>query len=124
MFQVSAGIFRPPPPVWIGLILANPKRKNTFPLFPEPEKGLAFFFSDITSQFYLLCFILAEYTELAFNNSVNTSSTAVTGHPALSINVGFSSGLPVGMMIVGKEFHEATLLNVAFAYENIRDSVN
>lgn len=67
-------------------------------------------------------FILAEYNEKAFNNSVNTSSTAVTGHPALSINVGFSNGLPVGMMIVGKKFDEATVLNVAYAYEKIRDS--
>lgn len=67
-------------------------------------------------------FFLAEYNEKAFNNSVNTSSTAVTGHPALSINVGFSNGLPVGMMIVGKKFDEATVLNVAYAYEKIRDS--
>ncbi|KAL9961243.1 hypothetical protein ACROYT_G030152 [Oculina patagonica] len=67
---------------------------------------------------------LTEYTEKSFSHSINTSSTAVTGHPAMSINVGFSSGLPVGMMIIGKKFQEATLLNVAFAYENIRDSVN
>ncbi|KAL9961246.1 hypothetical protein ACROYT_G030155 [Oculina patagonica] len=67
---------------------------------------------------------MTEYTEKAFNHSINTSSTTVTGHPAMSINVGFSSGLPVGMMIIGKKFQEATLLNVAFAYENIRDSVN
>ena len=44
----------------------------------------------------------------------------VTGHPALSINAGFSDGLPVGMMIVGRKFDEATVLNVAYAYEKIR----
>ena len=46
----------------------------------------------------------------------------VTGHPALSINAGFSDGLPVGMMIVGRKFDEVTVLNVAFAYEKIRDT--
>jgi len=66
-------------------------------------------------------FPLAEYNEKAFNNSVNTSSTTVTGHPALSISVGLSNGLPVGMMMVGKKFDEATVLNAAYAYERIRD---
>ena len=46
----------------------------------------------------------------------------VTGHPALSINAGFSDGLPVGVMIVGRKFDEATVLNVAYAYEKIRDA--
>ena len=66
-------------------------------------------------------FPVAEYNEKAFNNSVNTSSTTVTGHPALSISVGLSDGLPVGMMFVGKKFDEATVLNAAYAYERIRD---
>lgn len=64
---------------------------------------------------------MEEYNEKAFNNSVNTSSTTVTGHPALSISVGLSDGLPVGMMFVGKKFDEATMLNAAYAYERIRD---
>ena len=38
------------------------------------------------------------------------------------INAGFSDGLPVGMMIVGRKFDEATVLNVAYAYEKMRDS--
>ena len=52
---------------------------------------------------------------------MNTAPFSVTGHPALSINAGFSEGLPVGMMIVGRKFDETTVLNVAFAYEKIRD---
>ena len=32
--------------------------------------------------------------------------------------------LPVGMMIVGRKFDEATVLNVAYAYEKIRDTTN
>ena len=53
---------------------------------------------------------------------MNTSPFNLTGHPALSINAGFSCGLPVGMMLVGKKFDEATLLNAALAYERIRDA--
>ena len=52
----------------------------------------------------------------------NCSPFNVTGHPALSINAGFSDGLLVGMMIVGSKFEEATVLNVGYAYEKIRDS--
>ena len=53
----------------------------------------------------------------------NTCPFNLTGHPALSINAGFSAGLPVGMMIVGRKFDESTVLNVAFAYEKMRDSI-
>ena len=54
-------------------------------------------------------------------NAVSCSPFNVSGHPALTINAGFSEGLPVGMMIVGRKFDEATVLNVAYAYETIRD---
>ena len=64
----------------------------------------------------------AEYLEKAFEMVANCSSFNVTGHPALSINAGFSDGVPVGMMIVGRKFDEATVLNVAYAYEKIRDA--
>ena len=52
----------------------------------------------------------------------NTAPFNVSGHPAVSINAGFIEGLPVGMMIVGRKFDEATVLNVAYAYEKIRDN--
>ena len=52
----------------------------------------------------------------------NTGPFDVSGHPALSINAGFLNDLPVGMMIVGKMFDEVTVLNVAYAYEQIRDN--
>ncbi|CAH3021058.1 unnamed protein product, partial [Porites evermanni] len=58
----------------------------------------------------------------AFDFCENTGPFNVTGHPALTINAGFSDGLPVGMMIVGRKFDEATVLNVAFAYERLRDT--
>lgn len=41
----------------------------------------------------------------------------LAGVPALNIPVGFSNDLPVGMQIIGKHFDEATLYQVAYAYE-------
>jgi len=42
----------------------------------------------------------------------------VTGHPALSVCCGFSSsGLPIGMQIVGGSFQESMVFQVAHAYE-------
>ncbi|CAH3147488.1 unnamed protein product [Pocillopora meandrina] len=63
---------------------------------------------------------LREYLQCCSENYINTCTFNMTGHPALSINAGFSDGLPVGMMIVGRKFDEATVLNVAYAYERIR----
>ncbi|XP_062577632.1 amidase-like [Saccostrea cucullata] len=51
----------------------------------------------------------------------NTAPFNATGHPALTINSGFSEGFPCGMMVVGKMFDETTVLQVARAYEKIRD---
>ena len=59
--------------------------------------------------------------EKAFELTPNTCPFNVSGHPALSINAGFSAGLPVGMMIVGRKFDESTVLNVAYAYEQLLD---
>ena len=53
----------------------------------------------------------------------NTSAFNLTGHPSLSINVGLSDGLPVGMMVTGKMFDEVTVLNAAYAFEQLRDNL-
>lgn len=47
----------------------------------------------------------------------NTSPFDVTGHPACSVPAGLSDGLPVGLMIVGKRFDDATVLRVAASFE-------
>ena len=52
----------------------------------------------------------------------NTGPFDATGLPALSINAGFSEGLPVGMMIVGSMFDDIKVLNVAYAFEKLRDA--
>lgn len=49
----------------------------------------------------------------------NTAPFDVSGHPATSIPAGLSGGLPVGMMIIGKRFDDATCLRVASAFETL-----
>ena len=41
----------------------------------------------------------------------------LTGHPAISIPCGKSNGLPVGLMLVGRHFDDATVLRAAHAFE-------
>jgi amidase len=48
----------------------------------------------------------------------NTCPFDVTGHPATSVPAGLHDGLPVGMMIVGRQLADATCLRVAHAYES------
>jgi amidase len=47
----------------------------------------------------------------------NTAQFDLTGHPAISIPCGEVDGLPVGMMLVGRHFDEATIYRAAHAYE-------
>lgn len=59
-------------------------------------------------------------TRLATTNL--TSVWNLSGFPAMSIPCGFStSGLPIGMEIVGKPFDEATVLHIAHAYQQGTD---
>jgi aspartyl-tRNA(Asn)/glutamyl-tRNA(Gln) amidotransferase subunit A len=46
----------------------------------------------------------------------------LTGHPAISIPCGFTrDGLPVGLQLIGPKWGEATLLAIAFAFEQATD---
>lgn len=45
----------------------------------------------------------------------------MTGHPAMSVPMGFSGGLPLGMQIVGRRGDESTVLRVGAAYEAATD---
>lgn len=53
----------------------------------------------------------------SFGLTVNTFPFNVTGHPAMSVPCGQVDGLPVGMMLVGRHFHEATIYRAAHAHE-------
>jgi amidase len=57
--------------------------------------------------------------ERTLGKAFNTSPLNVTGHPAISVPAGLVDGLPVGMMIVGKRFDDATVLKVADAFESL-----
>ena len=56
-------------------------------------------------------------TQAAFGPLRNTAPFNSTHHPALSIPCGSVDGLPVGMMLVGRHWEEATLYRAAHAYE-------
>ncbi len=47
----------------------------------------------------------------------SSTPAAVAGYPSVAVPVGYSFGLPVGMSFIGKANSEATLLKLAYAYE-------
>ena len=61
------------------------------------------------------------YIQRAHEMLTNTAGHNVTGHPALTIPCGLSDGLPVGLMLIGKHFDEATIYRAAHAYEQSVD---
>ncbi|MBI1885842.1 MAG: Asp-tRNA(Asn)/Glu-tRNA(Gln) amidotransferase subunit GatA [Chloroflexi bacterium] len=50
-------------------------------------------------------------------SDVFTIPVNIAGLPAISVPCGFPGGLPVGFQVIGKPFDEATVLRVAYAYE-------
>ena len=62
-----------------------------------------------------------DYVDLALNMQQNTCPFDVSGHPALTVPCGMVGGLPVGLMLVGKHFDEATLIRVGHAFETLGD---
>jgi aspartyl-tRNA(Asn)/glutamyl-tRNA(Gln) amidotransferase subunit A len=59
---------------------------------------------------------VAMYLEDIYTLSVN-----LAGLPAMSIPAGFSTGLPVGLQIIGNYFAEGKLLNIAHQYQSATD---
>jgi len=60
---------------------------------------------------------LSEIINHGWNMLANTAPFDMTGHPSLSVPCGKSDGLPVGLMLTGRHFDDATLLRVAHAFE-------
>jgi len=52
-------------------------------------------------------------------SDIFTVHTNLTGHPGLSVPIGFTNGLPVGMQIIGPHFSEDLLFKVGHAYEQV-----
>ena len=51
--------------------------------------------------------------------SASLTMTNLTGHPALAFKAGFRDGLPVALMLTGRLYEEATLLQACRAYEQV-----
>jgi amidase len=64
---------------------------------------------------------LALYCQRGFEMLPNTCPFDVTGHPAMSIPCGMSGGLPIGLMLIGKHYNEATIYRAAHAFEQLGD---
>jgi amidase len=60
-----------------------------------------------------------EYVARALEMIPNTCPFDVTGHPALSVPVGKSEGLPVGMMLIGRHWEDGTVLRAGHAFERL-----
>ncbi len=80
-------------------VLVMPTLPTTAPPLPPPDAPLPLSF------------------RAASDMACNTAQFDVTGHPALSTPCGMVEGLPVGLMIIGRMFEEATLYRVAQALE-------
>jgi amidase len=61
------------------------------------------------------------YIDRAFEMIGNTAPFNVSHHPALSMPCGMSDGRPVGLMLVGRFFEEATVYQAAQAFEQSGD---
>jgi aspartyl-tRNA(Asn)/glutamyl-tRNA(Gln) amidotransferase subunit A len=54
-------------------------------------------------------------------SDIYTIAANLAGLPALSIPCGLVQGLPVGLQLIGRDFDEARLLNVAHRYQQVTD---
>jgi amidase len=62
-----------------------------------------------------------ENIDAALNMITNTAPFDTSGHPAISVPCAMSDSSPIGMMIVGKRYDDATVLRFAKAFEGLGD---
>jgi amidase len=61
---------------------------------------------------------VSEVIQRAFEILPNTAPFDCTHHPAMSVPCGLADGLPVGLMLVGRMYDEATIYRAAAAFES------
>ncbi len=76
------------------------------------KHGLDALVSPSTSPPWLIDYVLGDH----FAGS-STTTAAVTGFPSITVPVGFTRGLPIGLSLYGRAYSEATLLALAAALE-------
>jgi amidase len=64
-----------------------------------------------------------EYVARALEMIPNTCPFDVTGQPAINVPIGLSGGLPVGMMLIGRSWADATVLRAADAWQQHHGAV-
>jgi amidase len=62
-----------------------------------------------------------EFIADAWGCLANTCVFNMTGHPSLSMPVEPKGGLPVGLMLTGRQFDDATVLEAGYALEQAQD---
>ncbi|CAN5690143.1 amidase [soil metagenome] len=62
---------------------------------------------------------LTEKVARSMEQVANTCPFDVTGHPALNVPCGMLDGLPVGMMLIGRHWEDATVLRAGHAFEQL-----
>lgn len=62
-----------------------------------------------------------EITRRSWEATRNTCPFNVTGHPAISLPCGMEDGRPIGLMLVGRHYDEATIYRAAAAFERDGD---
>jgi amidase len=60
-----------------------------------------------------------DYVARALEMLANTCPFDVTGHPAVTVPVGMSNGLPIGMMLIGRHWEDGIVLRGADAFQKI-----
>lgn len=60
-----------------------------------------------------------EYVARALDMVANTCPFDASGHPGMNVPCGMEDGLPIGLMLVGRRYDEATVLRAAAAFEKL-----
>jgi len=60
-----------------------------------------------------------DYVGRALEMVINTCPFDASGHPGMNVPCGLVDDLPVGLMLIGRRYDEATVLRAAAAFEEL-----